>query len=104
MINGPMPLMIIAVSKCLKNHEPKKTNASDNVQGVNECQRERHSVDLGRTIGLSEMLFEQIVHSEALNCDENNRCRPGPNQPSTKLELTLAMDQPTGSLQKHSRQ
>ena len=57
-IDRPMTLMIITVASCLIDDPAEKNNAADHVQRVNEGKRERHSIDFGGSVDLTEMLSQ----------------------------------------------
>lgn len=57
-IDWPMFFMIVFVTKRLSRHKCQKHHAAKHVQRMDERERERHSVNFGRSIRLAEVLIE----------------------------------------------
>ena len=70
MIDGPMPLVVVAVAIGLEDDVSQEHHASNHVQRMNEGKRERHAIDLGGPIIGTEVLADQIVHAKTLDHDK----------------------------------
>ena len=74
MIDGEMTLVIVLVTHGLQHDVAQENHPAQNVQSMNQGQGERHPVDLGRAVGLGEVMCQQIVHAERLD-DHEDYCR-----------------------------
>jgi hypothetical protein len=99
-----MTLVIVSIAERLNNDKTEEDNASDNVQGVNERQRERHAVYFGRPIILTEVSCQQIVKSKALQSRKRNRTGHSEQEPTTKEALFLASNHTAGAMQEDARE
>jgi hypothetical protein len=64
--DGIIPFMVVPMPECLGNHKGQKNHSTQYVQGVQKCQSEAHSIDLGGAVITQEMGIDQRFHSKKL--------------------------------------